>query len=484
MTAPTVSRRSFLQTGAAALTLATAASAAAGPQRATSCIFALLTGGPSHLDTFDPKPDAPAEVRGPFTSIATSVPGMRIGEHLPRLAERAHRWALVRSIHHAASAVHETGNVNTLVIENRCPDRELFVQSGDMIKGGRQDRMIATDMLLPPGSGQVPFPAHCVEQGRWTGRQGENAHHFYKCDSYAAGKDLKLANASRDQSAVWAEVRGNQEKLSQSVGSRVNDNTSPTSFQLTLENPVVQAKMADFEKALRAAGEARPNVVGVVIVVNGKVTGAEVYGSNGLFRKAWPKLLKSASVEALAERKDRPSAPPSAREVEAFLVAAAKAEPPAAGPDAQVVDAEEVGGLRGRSGATGNRAVQAAGGRAGQQAVEVVNEVYQTEGRAVSQTESSPAVQVHLPRPATRAALNPSAGQQARQRGSINAFALDPVADNVGRSGSGRGVADPAPQQPGNRLNVNRVDNRAAVVIEARDAAKPSAVIHRSYITK
>ena len=59
----------------------------------------------------------------------------------------------------------------------------------------------------------------------------------------------------------------------------------------------------------------------------------------------------------------------------------------------------------------------------------------------------------------------------------------NPDADNV-TLGVGRGVADPAPQQPGNRLNVNRVDNRAAVVIEARDAAKPSAVIHRSYITK
>src|SRR5439155_8447796 len=57
-------------------------------------------GGPSHLDTFDLKPDAPAEIRGPFRPIRTNVPGLHITERLPRLAKLADRFSLVRSLHH------------------------------------------------------------------------------------------------------------------------------------------------------------------------------------------------------------------------------------------------------------------------------------------------------------------------------------------------------------------------------------------------
>jgi hypothetical protein len=71
--------------------------------RARSCIVLFMTGGPSHLDTWDPKPDLPAEYRGEFKPIATSVPGTRIGEHFPRLARLAHRYAIVRSLTHRDS---------------------------------------------------------------------------------------------------------------------------------------------------------------------------------------------------------------------------------------------------------------------------------------------------------------------------------------------------------------------------------------------
>ena len=68
-----------------------------GRPRAKHCILVYLLGGPPHLDMWDPKPEAPAEIRGPFESIATSVPGVRFGEHLPLLARRADRFAIVRS---------------------------------------------------------------------------------------------------------------------------------------------------------------------------------------------------------------------------------------------------------------------------------------------------------------------------------------------------------------------------------------------------
>src|SRR5262245_42195650 len=65
-----------------------------------SCIFILLCGGPSHLDTWDLKPDAPAEIRGPYKPIATSVPGMRISELHPRLSALTKHFCLIRSMTH------------------------------------------------------------------------------------------------------------------------------------------------------------------------------------------------------------------------------------------------------------------------------------------------------------------------------------------------------------------------------------------------
>jgi hypothetical protein len=69
----------------------------------TSCIVLHLTGGPSQLDTWDMKPDAPSEVRGPFRPIKTNVPGIEISEIFPRMARHADKYAIVRSVHHTAT---------------------------------------------------------------------------------------------------------------------------------------------------------------------------------------------------------------------------------------------------------------------------------------------------------------------------------------------------------------------------------------------
>lgn len=88
-----------------------------GPVRARACILVFAWGGPSHLDTWDPKPEAPDDIRGEFAAIETSVPGVRVGEHFPRLAQRMDRLALIRSMTHDdpahLSSVHhlQTGNL-------------------------------------------------------------------------------------------------------------------------------------------------------------------------------------------------------------------------------------------------------------------------------------------------------------------------------------------------------------------------------------
>ena len=93
-----------------------------------SCILLFYYGGPSHLDTFDPKPAAPREVRGAFQAISTAVPGLQICEHLPRLARVMNKVALVRSVHHNAT-LHDAASIHALTgrpLDG--PDRELFAR--------------------------------------------------------------------------------------------------------------------------------------------------------------------------------------------------------------------------------------------------------------------------------------------------------------------------------------------------------------------
>jgi hypothetical protein len=97
---------------AAANARSAGAGAGAGP-RPKSVILVFLTGGASHVDTFDMKPEAPAEIRGEFRPIATRVPGLEICEHLPRLASQAERWALIRSLSHGDNS-HLPATHNTL----------------------------------------------------------------------------------------------------------------------------------------------------------------------------------------------------------------------------------------------------------------------------------------------------------------------------------------------------------------------------------
>jgi hypothetical protein len=110
-----LTRRGFLQAGAISvfgLTLPSLLRAQARSKgkghsaRADSCILIFLNGGPSHLDMWDMKPDAPREVRGEFHPVATTVPGIRLCEHLPRLARQMQRCSLVRSVHHGVNNSH------------------------------------------------------------------------------------------------------------------------------------------------------------------------------------------------------------------------------------------------------------------------------------------------------------------------------------------------------------------------------------------
>jgi uncharacterized protein (DUF1501 family) len=110
-----LTRRDFLRVGAlgagsVGLSLADLGNLRGAESRDVNCILLLLVGGPSQLDTWDPKPDAPSRIRGPFRPISTNVPGIQLVETFPLMAAKADRYALVRSLYHEAAPIHETGH--------------------------------------------------------------------------------------------------------------------------------------------------------------------------------------------------------------------------------------------------------------------------------------------------------------------------------------------------------------------------------------
>src|SRR5260221_7597683 len=126
-----VSRRRMLQVGSLGmlgLTLgdlfALRAAGAASGKREVSCILLWLTGGPSQYETWDPKPDAPAEIRGPYAAIETNVSGIRISELLPQLARRADRYAILRSGSHPTEVDHDGGH-RMLLTGYRAPNLDF-----------------------------------------------------------------------------------------------------------------------------------------------------------------------------------------------------------------------------------------------------------------------------------------------------------------------------------------------------------------------
>ncbi len=253
--------------------------------------------------------------------------------------------------------VHETGDVNNLSIENLA-SASVFLQSGDIVKGGNQDRMIKSDLLLPPHSGKIPIEAFCVEQGRWQRRGTEASEVFSSAVLQGAtngtigamnsappaiqgaingtigpqsgelinapviqgttNNSISLQAATNGtngtigpgadgfsidpQSAVWQSVRVAQGKLSKTVGKQVANPLSSTSLQLSLENKEVQEKTAQYVKDLSGIINSRRNVIGFAFTVNSSLDRAEIFGSENLFKTQWPKVLKSAATEAITDQ--------------------------------------------------------------------------------------------------------------------------------------------------------------------------------------
>ncbi|MBW3543546.1 MAG: DUF1501 domain-containing protein [Planctomycetes bacterium] len=181
-----VSRRDFLQVGtlgAVGLTLAelkaleAAGTAPKDDDRAVIMIFNL--GAPSQLDTWDMKPDAPAEIRGPFNPISTSAPGVQISEIFPQHARHADKFSLVRSCYHTAAAVHDTGH--------------QMLQTGRLFTGGIETPHAGCVLGYLRGR-KTDLPAHVVLPEKM-GRTGGGMPHGQEAGFLGKAHDPFVLNA-------------------------------------------------------------------------------------------------------------------------------------------------------------------------------------------------------------------------------------------------------------------------------------------------
>jgi len=213
--------------------------------------------------------------------------------------------------------VSETKQVNELAVEN-ISGEPVFIQGGDIVKGGQQDRVISNDFVLPSKSGKVPVSAFCVEHGRWTQRGTESAQVFASSSDMVASKGLKMAvKSKKSQTEVWREVANTQAGLG---AASVSVSASPTSLQLTLESKAVAKAIDGYLKALSGVANHKPDVVGFAFAIGGDVNSADVYSSAALFTAMWPKLLRSSAVEAAGHpHRDNRFEPPAPATVDAFL---------------------------------------------------------------------------------------------------------------------------------------------------------------------
>jgi len=215
-------------------------------------------------------------------------------------------WTLQEAMEQEKVNVYETGNVNRLEIENFLLDEEIFIQSGDIVKGGKQDRVFAFDFIVPAKSGKMPIDAFCVEKGRWNQRGRESSTRFTTSSDRAVTRDLNISiKHTPSQSAVWNTVGNTQRFLTGSLGRNVESRESASSLQLTLEDPNVKQATTEYLDKFFSVIDNHFNAVGYVVAINGKLTNSDTYLCNELFRKLWPKLLKAAAVEAIIDKQER-----------------------------------------------------------------------------------------------------------------------------------------------------------------------------------
>lgn len=289
--------------------------------------------------------DDERQISGPYTHENLSIYFIH-GESAPGPVPLTLQEALQKDV----VEVIETQEVNELKVRNK-GDTGIYIQSGDIVKGGQQDRVITVSFVLPPNSGEVPLASFCVEQGRWSQRGDENVAQFSSAKEALPSREAKLAmkapiadaavegenmeqrtwqggdQTGQRQTKVWEEVAKTQTKLSGGLNRSVQSEASASSLQLSLEDDELQRKRTGYLEALQKHGTEKDDIIGYVFAINGKLNSADLYPSNALFRKMWEKLLTASITEAIGESGEQaPATPPDTAAVRSFLAEAEKGE--------------------------------------------------------------------------------------------------------------------------------------------------------------
>jgi hypothetical protein len=205
------------------------------------------------------------------------------------------------------------GEVNQLTLRNN-GKRPLFVMSGEVVLGGKQDRIIGKDQIIGAGE-TVDVPVYCVEHGRWAA--GASGHGFAAGGSLADSQVRKKAAFKDSQSEVW-------DKVAEKNAKRGIANATGTYRQVATGDKVA-ADVKPYAEHLDPA-LAAPATVGVAVALNGRVVGIEQFASPGLFAKLRVKLLRSYVVNALDEPEVASAPAATAADVRAFAARTAAAK--------------------------------------------------------------------------------------------------------------------------------------------------------------
>lgn len=185
------------------------------------------------------------------------------------------------------------GTVNTLYIENISSDT-VMILSGEVVQGGKQDRVIAQDFILPPKSGKKDVSVFCVEHGRWQTKSGGDMS-FNQYYSISTNSVRKAATVNKNQQKVWDEV-----------AKTTKENKAETSTGTLTALQTSSTFSSDLEKYVGHFGTLFANqsdVIGVVAVAGDKILGCDMFATNDLFQKQYANLLNSYATEAITSGK-------------------------------------------------------------------------------------------------------------------------------------------------------------------------------------
>jgi hypothetical protein len=212
----------------------------------------------------------------------------------------------------------EGAEVNRLVLYNNS-NRPLLMLAGEIVTGGKQDRVIGADRIVPPNTGPIDLGVFCVEPGRWVASSAK----FGSMGVQMAQPSVRTpAMAERDQNRVWDQVRSSNARMTSSLSrSDAVAVAGTSSYAKVYQSAPVQKRMAEYGGAdgeLSLLGELRSKgSVGVVVAVSGHVLWADVFASPDLLSKYWPKLMRSYVAEAMTSASA--SATPDLDEAESYM---------------------------------------------------------------------------------------------------------------------------------------------------------------------